>query len=348
MNDTASPRRANGFVRAGLAHIVAWAVCWGVMTACWRMNGSLGWVWAVLSVGAILLTAGGLVLTGLVAMVRRSRRWLTILLLVVFLSPTLLFVGRLHLTRQKLSSRQDTRIGMFERVLGVWAASFVDVHARIDLPYRVEGEHVVLLHNHDLTAEQLHRLVDQADAYIAELNERLGVAPPGRRVSWARGKMLGFQGRALREWAICPDEEGTPEKLMRLDRHEIAHVVIHMHCGPDTDPPLLLVEGWAEAVSRDHTEMFDLLSDRLATGERYTLRQLVGPGWYTSPRDKTVYHYGGPFVLYLLERFGGERFLDLYSAARRDSFIPDSESILDIAWDELEADFWVWLDHRLP
>jgi len=56
MNDTASPRRANGFVRAGLAYIVAWAVCWGVITACLRVNASLGWV------GAGALVAAGLVL----------------------------------------------------------------------------------------------------------------------------------------------------------------------------------------------------------------------------------------------------------------------------------------------
>jgi hypothetical protein len=89
-----------------------------------------------------------------------------------------------------------------------------------------------------------------------------------------------------------------------------------------------------------------LLEDRLASQQPLTLRELTGPGWYTSSRGKTVYHYGGPFVVYLLECFGGERFLELYKSVRRDRFIHVSEAILETGWGDLEADFWRWYSSK--
>jgi len=59
-------------------------------------------------------------------------------------------------------------------------------------------------------------------------------------------------------------------------------------------------------------------------------------------RDKTVYHYGGPYVDFFLETYGGAKFLELYRSVRRPTFYDDFEQIMGKPFDEVESEFWSW------
>jgi hypothetical protein len=49
-------------------------------------------------------------------------------------------------------------------------------------------------------------------------------------------------------------------------------------------------------------------------------------------------------VHYLIDRYGGETFLRLYSGVRRDSFHDNCRAILGDSWETVEEDFWKWLE----
>lgn len=145
---------------------------------------------------------------------------------------------------------------------------------------------------------------------------------------------------------------------------------------PGTNPPMLLVEGWAEAQSNDSKA----LAMRAAQRRRYLaemgewwdeivrekkldtvpdpeglkrlfqkikdegridsyLSELTGPFWYHHDAG-TVYHIGGAFVDFLLRRHGGERFIQFYFTVRPGTFKDDCERIYGVDIDVLEAQFW--------
>ena len=57
-----------------------------------------------------------------------------------------------------------------------------------------------------------------------------------------------------------------------------------------------------------------------------------------------AYEEGAPLVHYLIERFGGATFFRFYSGVRRDSFHDDCRAILGVSWEEVEEDFWRWVE----
>jgi hypothetical protein len=170
-----------------------------------------------------------------------------------------------------------------------------------------------------------------------------------------------------------------------VDRHELAHAVFYQHAYPDSDPPMLLMEGWAESQAVDpnvlaartlsHRQLFAEMSGRWASmseteqtaflhtvvdpsgwrhvlaqgtaagGSPSYLRELTGPFWYHRDAGQ-VYFVGGAFVDFLLRRYGAQRFVQLCFACRPDTFEASCQSIYGTDLDTLEKQFWDDLEQR--
>ena len=127
------------------------------------------------------------------------------------------------------------------------------------------------------------------------------------------------------------------EGLSAADRHEVAHCVLMSHCSARFQPPALLTEGWAQANQGDDPvdQAIHAWND-LIKGNGLSLRQLTGPDWYHR-HEWPVYLHGAPLVNFLLDRFGPEPFLRLYTTCAKSTFELDCRRILGLDLDGLDA-----------
>jgi hypothetical protein len=216
--------------------------------------------------------------------------------------------------------------------------SLMDVEARIRYPLWSFGERVVMM-SAPMPEAQARAQVSAMDRHIRTLESRLG-RPTGWIVRWARGPILGEQGKAHRGLSIgslLGEERPDAEGLVPTDRHEVAHAMIASLCPPSSDPPAVLVEGWASAnMGSDPVEQARRLQEDWERGNGFTLRQLTGAHWYHRHQNP-VYDYGAALVDFLLRRFGSEKFLDLYTTCGQASFDADCLRILGLDVDGLAA-----------
>ncbi len=77
----------------------------------------------------------------------------------------------------------------------------------------------------------------------------------------------------------------------------------------------------------------------------YSLQELVDASWYITDSGP-VYWEGGPLVIYLMERYGPEKFFELYSGVRRPTFHDDCQVIMGDSWQTIEEEFWPWLERE--
>jgi hypothetical protein len=162
-------------------------------------------------------------------------------------------------------------------------------------------------------------------------------------IVWYRGPLFGVRGHAVYDLAIG-SEVGQYQRgadgLSDLDRHEVAHCVITRNCTARSDPPRVLIEGWAQANQGTPAEVLAVTAwDDHDKGRSLTLRQLVAPDWYWYS-GPAAYSQGAPLVNYLLRVYGPGRFLKLYTTCQRATFEADCRATLGIGLDELEAAFW--------
>lgn len=243
--------------------------------------------------------------------------------------------------------RQPLRLDAPLRMLGGWSCSFFDLEARLRYPRWTPGQQTILIDSGQTPVPE--SLVSQMDEHIAAMMKLLEQPSLATPVTWVRGSIFGMEGRSNGPWAIC-NASGSPDQLDGLDRHEVAHSVMTILAGPDQDPPALLIEGWAESQSTIREDQIRHLARQRRDHRTYSLRELIEPDWYLRSHGP-VYSHGGPLVHFLIERFGGPKFFELYRDVRRPTFMVDCERILGVAWNQLDADFWTWLaaeDEKLP
>lgn len=257
------------------------------------------------------------------------------------LLPLVWMAAYLWSTINFIESRNDLRLNAPIRSMGVWVGSYFELEARWRYSRITEGEHVVLFD--DGTNPHVDQMVAEMDQHIEEMSAVLKTPPAETKVRWVRGSLFGQSGRAIGAWAICGLNRNPPE-VDSLDRHEVAHSVITLMCPVNQEMPMLFAEGWAETQSRSKPDKILELLNEKESGNALTLDQIIrnNYGGSTGP----AYQYGGAFVWYLLDRFGGEKFVELYGGVRRDSFREDVNEITGVSWEQLESDFWTWLEGR--
>ena len=156
--------------------------------------------------------------------------------------------------------------------------SLMDLESRFRFPRRTVGGKVVMISQ---PMENAAAQVAAMDEHVRQIEKRLG-RQLERRVHWVRGPLLGLQGKAIvglcmgtRSQEAVPDEQG----LDSLDRHEVAHCVINMLCPPSSEPPALLLEGWAEANSgHDAQWLADRAWKSRELGQTLPLQRSIGTG----------------------------------------------------------------------
>jgi hypothetical protein len=248
------------------------------------------------------------------------------------------------------------RVGDFPKntltnAAGVAVASLMELGARCAYPSRVESDRLVMFY--DGRVADPRRDLEAMDRHVAGL-EGLTGRPLREKIYWVRGGLLGQGRMALAGLALGSDRSPAdwetadhPDRLS-VDRHELAHAVLHQHQPPDADPPALLVEGWAEAQSGTTDrrraawarESRDLWRGRTGAGpEASYLRELTGPVRYHRP-DGPAYIVGGAFAGFLLRRYGPGPFLRLYFACRPGRFEAECRAQLGAEFEALESEFW--------
>jgi hypothetical protein len=251
-------------------------------------------------------------------------------------------------------------------------ASLMEIQARALYPHRLESERLVMFYSDGVTDPRGD--IDAMDRHVARMETLTGL-PLRTKVYHVRGKLLGQGGLSYFGLALASSE--SPAGY--ADRHELAHAVLYQHNTPDTDPPTLLSEGWAESQSRDSQalarqamsrrqfiaawarrwrglseadrqdatramwdqEAFERLLDEVAEaqGDVSYLRALTGPSWYHHDAG-LVYPVGGAFVHFLLRRYGANRFVHLYFACRPGTFGAECRRVYGADIESLEAQFW--------
>lgn len=289
-----------------------------------------------------LLATAGAVSLGLWRIVRGPRRWTAFCWVSTAIIPALLWAAHTSYIFAALADRRMP-IDWAGKTAVVAGAALADAEARFRYPRRLSSERVVMIYD-ELTDPS--RDLAAMDRRVARLEDLLG-RPMLGKVHWVRGPLLGMNGRAFQGLALGQTVYPGSDRTTFVDRHEVAHVVLNHHLPADAEPPALLSEGWAvRHEGRPIESPLALAWSERRDGTLPTLRELFGPHHYAQ-MDPPAYFYGGPLVEYLLRRFGAEKFFQLYSTCRQETFTADLQRVFGVGLDELEAEFWEDADRRI-
>jgi hypothetical protein len=297
---------------------------------------------------------------GFWGLLRGPRRRRVAGLLAVGLTPALLWLALVGYGLRVLQ-RHDTSQGVLWGIMSQAMASVMELqlHYTSSYPHQLESEHLVMWCDDRVTSPE--RDLDAMDKHVARLMKMTGT-PLRAKIYWVRGELasksrMAIFGLALGNSTSPSDWESAdhPDNLS-VDRHELAHAVLHQRYQPDTDPPTLLVEGWADSQSglkREKLAFFALHSRKLwiertaaKQGASY-LRELVSPNWYHHI-DGPVYSVGGALSDYLLRTYGVEKFMQLYFTCKPGSFEADCRNVYGVDFDTLENAFWLEAERLVP
>lgn len=271
-----------------------------------------------------------------------SRRTWSITIFLATLAPLVFYACFVWNVVLQANQRADLKISTSWKMLGIWVGNYFELESRWRNQRVTYGKHAQLFDN-DANLP-VDAFLEEMDRHIENMAEVLGTHPSNQKIAWVRGPLFGQTARAVGLWAIC-DVRGEAGKLDYLDKHEVAHCLIASLCDVDQEPPMVLAEGWAVTQSSDRDQLLQALLESKSRDACWSMMELVSDGYYGSSNGP-AYHHGGPLVIYLLERFGGKKFLELYGQVRRSTFLSDAERILGISWQQLDSDFWQWLDQQ--
>ncbi|MFI5461486.1 MAG: hypothetical protein ACHRXM_39340 [Isosphaerales bacterium] len=299
----------------------------------------------ILPVGlsVLMLAAGiGLMIAATVRLIRGPRRDRALVGLLVGTAPFWFLAGHI---RMAMRPAFDPHVppGWPSKVLLPLARPLADLEARWFYPERTPGKWVTMV---GATAKDAKALVAAMDRHVEASLARLDQSATWPIV-WYRGPLLGVGHCAIYDMAIGSQvglyldrAQRGADGLTDLDRHEVAHCVITRNCTARSDPPRVLIEGWAQADEGYSAEALAYPAwDDHEHGRSLTLRQLVAPDWYWYS-GPAAYIQGAPLVNYLLRMYGPERFLKLYTTCQQATFEVDCRATLGIGLDELDAAFW--------
>jgi len=279
------------------------------------------------------------VLFGAWRFVRGPRRLQTAMWLSLGFLPVFLWYSMVSLAFQTLEERrtQQIEVSWYALTSQSIAAALFDGIGRWTLPYQLEGDRVVMFYDSSIADPQGD--LEKMDEFIKAEEEYLGVSMP-TKIHWMRAALLGMPGVALSHLAIA---EPQGKSIGTIDTHEAAHNIMGVPSASavyaGNYPPSFLLEGWAMARS----EKWDSLVKKCWQLKQFhlelTLREAVSDIYYNQT-DYRLYQQGGAFVNALCEKFGPEKFLELYRHCTRKTFVQDIERIYGMSLEELDALYW--------
>ena len=228
----------------------------------------------------------GLLVAATDRLIRGPRRSMALASLLIGTAPIWFSVGHVLMA---IRPRFDRHVppGWPTQVLLSPGRSLADLEAHWFYPERTRGKWVTMVGATSTDARAQVAAIDRhVDALLARLDQ-----PATWPIVWYRGSLLGLESCAIYDMAIG-SEVGQSQRgsdgLTDLDRHEIAHCVITRNYTAGSDPPRLLMEGWAQA--NQGTPATELAKTAWGDHEQrrsFTLQQLVAPDWYWTTRDDT-------------------------------------------------------------
>jgi hypothetical protein len=281
----------------------------------------------------VLFLAVGRVLRGAVRLVRVRPR-LAVAGLLLGLAPAGLLSWPLAYAARVSADRYSPHDQLFN-FSTVFGAAVMHIEARRVYPYRRESQRLVMLYGDSVRtpAEDLQAM----DAHVARLETQLG-RKLREKIWWIRGSVFGREGVSFLGLSLGSSE--GPSAGIYVDKHELAHGVIAQFVLAESDPPAVLIEGWAEAHSGyPDSVLAGRLMDEKAADPSLSIRSLLSEPWYHR-HDGPVYVAGGAFTRYLLRRFGYRTFLDYYVRSRPGGVVNATPLILGVDFETLERDFW--------
>jgi hypothetical protein len=300
----------------------------------WNPNPVLPAGLPILMVAAWL----GLMVAATVRLIRGPRRDIALAGLLMGTAPLWFSVGHVLMAIRPQFDRHVPP-GWPSRVLLSPGRSLADLEARWFYPERTPGKWVTMV---GATSKDARAQVAAMDRHVEASLARLDQSATWPIV-WYRGPLFGLRECAIYDMAIG-SEVGLYQRgadgLTDLDRHEVAHCVITENYTARSDPPRVLIEGWAQANQGTPAEELAVIAwDDHEKGLSLTLRQLAAPDWYWYS-GPAAYNQGAPLANYLLRVYGPERFLKLYMTCQQATFEADCRSTLGIGLDELDVAFW--------
>ena len=264
---------------------------------------------------------------------RRALAWL-----LFGATPGWLFLGHVLLAVRSGLDRH-ARASFATKVLVPLARPCFDLEARWFYPERTQGRWVTMVGAPVATAAAQVAAMDRhVDALLARLHQARTWP-----IVWYRGSLFGMGGHAIENMALGVEEgqlKPGSDGLTSVDRHEVAHAAIAALQSPTTEPPTVLVEGWAQAnMGTSPEELARVAWDTRQQGRSLTLRQLIADDWYWYS-GPAAYDQGAPLVNYLLQTYGPERFLTLFATCGPATFEADLQRTLGVGLDALDAAYW--------
>ena len=223
------------------------------------------------------------------------------------------------------------------------AVTLLKGHAQLRYPHRLETSRLVMYYD--------DRVTDPAgdaalmDAHLSQLETVLG-RQQHSKIHWVRGNSLGMHAMSIHSVALASD--ASPASW--FDRHELAHSFLYQFSDRGSEPPMLLLEGWAMAVD-GHPEPLAMTALAVRKnlqsrpGMNDCLRTILSPDSYHIGSGP-AYNIGGAFVDFLLNRYGADKFVSFYNSIHPESFDADCERIFGCDLDALERAFWEELESR--
>jgi hypothetical protein len=311
------------------------------------------------------------VLTGLWRVVRGPVRGRAVAWVLAGLLPLLLWLVLVKSALDQLW-RAEVRPSLPLTLTAMAGASLMEAFVGYVYPHRLETERFAMFYDDQVTDPEGD--IRTMDRHVARMEQETGL-PLRAKIYWVRGPLLGREYNAFLGLALSSSH--SPAGVG--DRHELAHAVLNQHNNSDTEPPMLLGEGWAESQCKDSKTLaqsalayrqllaaWGQIWGRLPESERQQfvkflvdpeeverqlwkawqaggvtshLRELTDPFWYHHDKGP-VYSVGGAFVDFLLRRYGPKRFVELYFACRPGTFEADCQRVYGIDLDSLEKQFW--------
>jgi hypothetical protein len=195
-------------------------------------------------------------------------------------------------TLRLMAAGQSFPKNIFSDIASMAGATVMEGQVWRAYPHRLESQRLVMFYDDRVTDP--HKDLEAMDRHVADLEAAVG-KPLRAKIHWGRGGVFGLQKMAIRGLSLgssrSPANWETADHPDRssLDRHELAHGVVHQLQPPGADPPTLLIEGWAEAHSGGAPqkraewaiESRALWRERTGAGGAASyLGELTGATWY--------------------------------------------------------------------
>jgi hypothetical protein len=313
---------------------LSWA-CWATAVLSLWLQYRLGvyhtQVWLWLPAAALGLAAGvGALLLGCWRGVIGPGRWSSLAWALLGATPLLLWSALVaymfHEQGEKYLPNDDAH-----KVGRMAAVNLLEGHAWLLYRSRVETDRLVMYYG-DGVGDPAGDAAAM-DAHLARLEKVLGQRQR-EKITLVRGPSLGLHGMSIRSVALGSD--GGP--VSWVDRHESAHLFMYQFSRPESEPPMLLLEGWAMAVD-GHPEPLQMTALACRGNAKTCLGRILRPDAYHRG-DLDAYYVGGALVDYLLRRYGPEQFLDFYNTCRPGSYEADFERVYGVGFGDMEKAFW--------